>query len=310
MNTENTYNNAEEVEGFISFLSDYGFKVTFGNETDTRFLRKALQALINLPVAIKSVTFVKNELSGITADGRGGVYDLACVDENDRHFLVEMQVSDYPQFFQRMKFYSFHKFNTMVKRGKYFFKGLEQIYCIGILAHAIFPFEEVHNFGLVRNQHNEIMDEQIVYITYELDKFQKTLGEVETDLDKLIFTMKHLQVYTQEPQTRFPAFWTEDWLDVAIKELDTRKFTPEQYMHYVMTLAKNAAAIEEDNKKVTAAKAEGKAEGITIGEQKGLLLTAKIIKLYTKGVSAAAIAEQLETELETVQAAIAEYEAE
>jgi PD-(D/E)XK nuclease family transposase len=245
-----------------------------------------------------------------------------------------MQVSDYPQFFQRMKFYSFHKFNTMVKRGKYFFKGLEQIYCIGILAHRIFPFEEVHNFGLVRNQHNEIMDEQIVYITYELDKFHKTLAEVETDLDKLIFTMKHLQVYTQQPQTQFPAFWTEDWLDIAIKELDTRKFTPEQYMHYVMTLAKNAAVIEEDNKKVTAAKAEGKAEGmslgkaegmslgkaegmslgkaegITIGEQKGLLLTAKIIKLYTKGFAAAAITEKLETELETVQAAIAEYEAE
>ena len=39
MNTENIYNDAEEVEGFISFLSDYGFKVTFGNESDTRFLR-------------------------------------------------------------------------------------------------------------------------------------------------------------------------------------------------------------------------------------------------------------------------------
>ena len=39
-------------------------------------------------------------------------------------------------------------------------------------------------------------------------------------------------------------------------------------------------------------------------------LTAKIIKLYTKGFEVAAIAEKLQTEIEMVQTAIAEYEAE
>ncbi len=42
MNTELSKNNdnTEVTEGFISFLSDYGFKVTFGNESDTRFCVK------------------------------------------------------------------------------------------------------------------------------------------------------------------------------------------------------------------------------------------------------------------------------
>jgi hypothetical protein len=39
-------------ERFISILSDYGFKATFGNESDTTFLKKALQALIKSPVPI------------------------------------------------------------------------------------------------------------------------------------------------------------------------------------------------------------------------------------------------------------------
>jgi hypothetical protein len=30
-------------ERFISILSDYGFKATFGNESDTTFLKKALE---------------------------------------------------------------------------------------------------------------------------------------------------------------------------------------------------------------------------------------------------------------------------
>lgn len=87
---------------FISILSDYGFKATFGNEADTTFLKKALQALINSPLAIKEIAFVKNELTAITVDSRSGIYDIACIDENNQHFIVEMQLSEYPEFIQRM----------------------------------------------------------------------------------------------------------------------------------------------------------------------------------------------------------------
>ncbi len=57
----------------------------------------------------------------------------------------------------------------------------------------------------------------------------------------------------------------------------------------------------------------GKAEGIALGEQKGkaegLHLTAKIIKRYLRGMAADVIAEQLATDVATVNTAIAEYEA-
>ncbi len=42
---------------FIPIISDYGFKATFGNEANTLFLRKALQALIKSKVPIKEVKF-------------------------------------------------------------------------------------------------------------------------------------------------------------------------------------------------------------------------------------------------------------
>lgn len=122
---------------FISILSDYGFKATFGNEADTTFLKKALQALINSPYPIKTVEFVKNEIAAITIDSRSGIYDIACIDENENHFIVEMQLSEYPEFIQRMKFYALHRFNTMVKKGEYKFDNLQKIYCIGILAQNI-----------------------------------------------------------------------------------------------------------------------------------------------------------------------------
>ncbi len=120
--------------------STFRFKVTFGNESDTRFLRKALQALVKSPVFMWVVTFIQSEIKAITMDSRGGIYDLACTDANNNHFIFEMQLSEYPEFIQRMKFYALHRFNTLVKKGKYTFENLPKIYCIGILAIKRHPF--------------------------------------------------------------------------------------------------------------------------------------------------------------------------
>lgn len=242
----NLYNDSER---FISILSDYGFKVTFGNESDTRFLRRALQALIGSPVAIKHIEFIESEIPGLTRDSRSGIYDLACVDERGNQFIVEMQLSKYPDFIQRMKFYSFYRLNTLIRKGKYKFEGLPKIYCIGILATNIFPqIADYHNVAVLRNDKGELIDEQTTFITVELAKFKKRLGKVQSDLDKLIYTMKATHKASKPKQ--FPVFWTEEWLEAAIKELDTRQMTPEKRMAYEMTLSANALAVANENKKI------------------------------------------------------------
>ena len=236
-------------ERFISILSDYGFKVTFGNESDTRFLRKALQALIQSPVAIETVEFIESEIPELTKDSRSGVYDMACVDETGNQFIVEMQLSKYPDFIQRMKFYSFYRLNTLVRKGKYRFEGLPRIYCIGILAATIFPhIADYHNVITLKNEKGELIDDQTTFITVELAKFRKRLANVRTDLDKLIYTMKTTHKATKPKQ--FPPFWNEEWLDAAIKELDTRQMTPQKRMAYEMTLAANALAVANENRRI------------------------------------------------------------
>jgi predicted transposase/invertase (TIGR01784 family) len=131
-----------------------------GNESDTTFLKKSLQALIGSSVPIKSVEFVKNDISAITIDSRSGIYDVACIDEKDNHFIVEMQLSEYTEFIQRMKFYALHRFNTLVKKGDYKFENLPKIYCIGILAKDIFTqIADYHNIAVLRNAKNETIDD-------------------------------------------------------------------------------------------------------------------------------------------------------
>jgi predicted transposase/invertase (TIGR01784 family) len=253
---------------FIPIISDYGFKATFGNEANTIFLRKALQALIKSEVTIKKVTFDKNTFEGITQDGRSGIFDLACTDENDNHFIVEMQYGDAPYFVQRMKFYALHKFNAMVKRGKFDYGTLTQIYCVAILANNINPYEHYHNVSNLRNEYGELIDDQMTFVTVELDKFDVQEPDCQTDLQKLIYTMKTIHTFTNPIQ--FPKFWDEDWLKVAIDELDSRKMTPDEKASLEILIARNAESVKAESRKIAEVKKQEKVETIQNALKMGL----------------------------------------
>ncbi len=235
---------------FIPIISDYGFKATFGNEANTLFLRRALQALIKSAVPIKEVKFDKNTFEGITQDGRSGIFDLACTDENDNHFIVEMQYGDAPYFVQRMKFYALHKFNAMVKRGKFDYGMLKKIYCVAILANNILPYNDFHTLANLRNEKAELFDDQMTFVTVELDKFTLQEADCQTDLQKLIYTMKTIHTHTFTNPIQFPKFWDEDCLKVAIDELDSRKMTPDEKASLEILIARNAESVKAESRKI------------------------------------------------------------
>lgn len=233
----------KEQPRFISLLSDYGFKAVFADESDTKFLKKALQALIQSEIPIETVEFLRNDFVGLTEEARGGVYDLICCDEKKRTFIVEMQLGHYKYFIQRAKFYAFQKFNTMVEKGKYRFDNLTPIYCIGFLAESIYhKSDEYYHFGRLKNQKGEEMDDQISHVMVEIAKFEKQESEIKTDLDKLIYLMKNLE--TIEGADQLPKFLTEDWIEQAIEKLDKSKMSSDQRMQYEMMMARNASIIE------------------------------------------------------------------
>jgi predicted transposase/invertase (TIGR01784 family) len=207
----------DEERRFISMLSDYGFKVTFGNEHRPLFIRKALQALISSSTPIKQVSFIKNEMSGITKDSRGGLFDMACEDELGRTFIVEMQLVNLTHFIHRAKFYAFHVYNRMVRKGNYRFDDLKPIYTVSILAGQTYSTKRYHQIGTLQNQQGELIDNQITHVIVELGKFDKSAEEATTDLDKLLYIMKLTDDTKQE--AKLPDFWREGWLEEALHEL-------------------------------------------------------------------------------------------
>ena len=247
-------NEASEEKRFISMLSDYGFKVTFGNEHHPRFLRRALQALIASDTPIRSVQFSKNEITATTRQARGGLLDVTCEDERGQVFLVEMQLVDFSNMIHRTKFYAFHRFNTMVKKGNYQFDDLRKIYTITILGGTNYATDLYHQIGALRNQQGELIDDQITHVIVELSKFQKTLKEVRTDLDKLLYTMKLTETAPQNAQ--LPDFMREGWLEETLAELERANLTPEERADWEIAIARNMTEKYAREKELVQAKAE------------------------------------------------------
>ncbi|MVM40904.1 Rpn family recombination-promoting nuclease/putative transposase [Spirosoma sp. HMF3257] len=248
---------------FIPLISDYGFKVTFGNESNTLFLRKSLQALIKSDIPIREVRFDKNTFEGTTQDGRSGIFDLACIDENGNHFIVEMQYGDAPHFVQRMKFYAFHKLNVLVEKGDFDYGRLPKIYCIGVLAKPILPYLDYHTVVNLRSEQGELIDDQMTFAVIELTKFTLQVEDIKTDLEKLLYTMKTLHK-AKEP-IQFPQFWNEEWLKIAIDELDRRKMTPDERAAFAMMIARNAEAVYAEKRKIEAVKTDAVERALQAG---------------------------------------------
>jgi predicted transposase/invertase (TIGR01784 family) len=110
----------------------------------------------------------------------------------------------------------------------------------------------------LRSEEGELIDSQMTFITVELSKFDKQLDDIQTDLEKLVYTMKTLHRTTTVNQ--YPQFWNEDWLKRAIDELDTRKMTPDERAYFARVTAANAEAVKAEKKKIQEAKEEGKLE--------------------------------------------------
>lgn len=177
----------------------------------------------------------------------------------------------------------------MVKKGEYKFENLPKIYCIGILAKSIFSqIADYHNIAILRNAKNETIDDQMTFVTVELDKFKKQENEVITNLDKLIYTMQNLHKVTETSQ--FPAFWNEDWLKKAISEVDTRNMTTEQKLAFEMTISANALAVKNENKKIREAE-ERKTK---------MIQTETVTKALSKGIDVETTAEISGTTLDFV----------
>jgi hypothetical protein len=98
-------------------------------------------------------------------------------------------------------------------------------------------------------------------------------------------------IHTVTQPTQFPKFWDEDWLKIAIDELDSRKMTPDEKASLEILIARNAESVKAEGRKIKEAE-----------DRKELKIKTQVVtKALLKGLSVEIVAELADVSTEFVQ---------
>ena len=187
---------------FINPFTDFGFKRIFGEESNKDILLDFLnEILATQGISIKDLTYKKNDHYPISKEDRKVIFDLYCENEKGEKFTIELQKAKQDHFKDRMLYYSTFSVQEQGKVGKWDYK-LKAIYVIAILD---FIFDETEKNKVISYvqltdiETNKAFSEKLNFITLEIRKFTKEEHELETNLDKWLYVLKHLHELEKIP---------------------------------------------------------------------------------------------------------------
>ncbi len=240
---------------YITPFTNYGFKKLFGEESNKDLLLDFLNELLKEEQGqIKSLTYLKNEYD------RKAIFDLYCENEKGEKFIVELQKSKHNFFKDSTDYYSSFPIRERAKRADWNYE-LKAVYTIAILD---FVFDEDKNepkkyrydIKLTDRETNKVFSNELTYIYLELPKFTKSIDELETRLDKWLYTIRNLNRLERVPEKL-----RERVFEKFFETAEISKFTQEQVRYY-----ENSLKYYRDLKNsLDTAKLEGIKEGIEKG---------------------------------------------
>ena len=282
---------------YIDLMVDWSFKKIFGTEVNKDILIEFLKVIFP-QYAISDITYVPTEQLGIMEDDRKAIFDVLCRTEDGKTFLVEMQRGYQKHFFERALFYTSF---PIMKQGKKALaeeaKGnnrpwdfsLDGVFFLGILN---FKYEDdemtEHRYRLMEATSKKLMTDKLEFVFVEVEKFDKSEDELETDLDKWLYLLKNMSNLLKRPERLRDRIFTK-LFDVAelaqlddndrikyIKAMNTERDTYNQ-IEYARETGR-----EEGHK-------EGKEEGLKEGAKKKSFDIAK--RMLEKGIDIETISE-------------------
>ena len=271
---------------YINPFTDWGFKRLFGQEFSKDLLINFLNDLFEGEFQIKDVTFKDKEQLGDTNDLRGCIFDIYCVTDDDKHFIVEMQNRWVPFFVNRSIYYASKAF--VAQRKKFDEAGVRTailyqfvpVYVVCIMnfmpkEHEVTKFRT--DVALREKSSDSIFSDKLRFIYLSLPFFDKSEEECETGFEKWIYVLKYMEVLERLPFTAQKKIF-----DHLAKLADVRCLSSEEQEKYDESIKAAddyysglyGSYVEGEEKGIAKGRAEGiakgRAEGIAKGRAEGM----------------------------------------
>ena len=264
---------------YIDPLTGFGFKKLFGSELNKDLLIDFLNQLLPERHRIADLSYSKNEHLPANELDRKAIFDLYCQAESGERFIVEMQKAKQNFFKDRSVYYASFPIQEQAQQGKWDYQ-LSAVYTVGILDFVFDDHKgeaELLHLVELKNQRCEVFFDKLKFIYLELPKFTKEIGELETQLDKWLFVLRHLSRLQERPQAL-----QDRVFERLFATAELAQFTPQEKEAYEESLKYyrdlNNVVNTSWQEGVAEGVAKGRAEGREEGRVEGLKAVAKQMK--------------------------------
>jgi predicted transposase/invertase (TIGR01784 family) len=214
---------------FVDIKNDVAFRKIFGNENRKEVLISFLNAVLLLQENHRIVTvdiLTPYQLPDIKG-GKVTIVDVKAKDQNDKTYIVEMQVAEVEGFDKRVLYYASKSYSAQIERGDQYQK-LNPTYFIGIL-----DFEVTRNSNYISRhkiidiETNESYIKDIEFNFIELPKFKKSVNELESVIDQWVYFIKNAENLDVIPENL-----NDEGLKFAYEDADKHNWTKAELEAY------------------------------------------------------------------------------
>ena len=246
---------------FINPFTDVGFKRIFGQEVSKPVLLAFLNSLLEGERSIVDLKFLDKEQLGLESGDRSLIYDIYCETETGEHIIVEMQNKYQPYFKERSIYYTARSIVEQGERGSQWKYDIKAVYLVAFLNFKISDISKEFrtDVALMDMKERTLFSDKVRLIYLQLPYFTKEAEECETIFEKIIYTLKHMDILQRMPWMAQNAVFKRlsEIAEVASLNSEERRKYDESLRAYRDTLAVMDGQFMQGEKK---GRAEGRAE--------------------------------------------------
>ena len=249
---------------FLKPTIDIAFKKLFSNEQHINIVIGFINSVLDKKEGEKVVSVVINNPHNFpkTENDKSSIVDVVCTDQAGAQYIIEMQVANQDFFIQRAQYYTACAFANQLQKSERYCE-LKPVIFIGVLGFNLFDSPDYlhHHYILDSKTHKRTLAHKEWHFI-ELKKFNKTIKELDNEVDQWIYFLKNAQTHDDIPQS------LEKIKDIcdAFGVLERMKWDSAEYAVYWKLL--DRARVAEDER--STAERLGREAGLERGMEKGI----------------------------------------
>lgn len=247
---------------YLDPKNDLTFKKIFG--THPNLVMSLLNSLLPLEVPIVSVEYLTSEQVPQIPSMKNSIVDVRCTDQENRVFIVEMQMFWTNSFKQRVVFNASKSYVKQLNIGEDYI-GLKPVYALSLVNDVFEPKMETyyHHYSLVHSYETKKKLEGLEFVFVELPKFKATTYE---EKKMKVLWLRFLTEIKDGTETVSDELLENSEIKEAVNILQESSFTKQELEDY----EKYLDWIRSEKTLISEAEMVGEEKGFEKGIEKGV----------------------------------------